>query len=93
MSVTVAEGCVPLQAYQFGHRGYVAVKGGAQDSPNTDMTDLAVEAYRLPWEDSVRITTAQAGVFLPRPAFLGRPQKKQPNDHDCQPTLCLAVER
>ena len=42
--------------YQFGHRGYVAVKGGAQDCPYTYMTDLAAGAYRLPWEDTVRIT-------------------------------------
>ena len=26
--------------YQFGHRGYVAVKGGAQDCPYTYMRDL-----------------------------------------------------
>jgi hypothetical protein len=42
--------------YQFGHRGYVAVKGGAQDCPYTYMQDLAAGRYRLPWEDSVRIT-------------------------------------
>ena len=39
--------------YQFGHRGYVAVKGGAQDCPYTYMTDLAAGKYRLPWEDEV----------------------------------------
>ena len=38
--------------YQFGHRGYVAVKGGAQDCPYTYMKDL-VSCYRLPWEDEV----------------------------------------
>ncbi len=27
--------------YQLGHRGYIAVKGGAQDCPYTYMTDLA----------------------------------------------------
>ena len=37
--------------YQFGHRGYVAVKGGAQDCPYTYMQDLAAGQYRLPWED------------------------------------------
>ncbi len=42
--------------YQFGHRGYVAVKGGAQDCPYTYMTDLAAGRYRLPWEDEVAIT-------------------------------------
>jgi formamidase len=42
--------------YQFGHRGYVAVQGGAQDCPYTYMTDLAAGAYRLPWEDEVKVT-------------------------------------
>ena len=39
--------------YQFGHRGYVAVKGGAQDCPYTYMKDLVNGCYRLPWEDKV----------------------------------------
>ena len=39
--------------YQFGHRGYVAVKGGAQDCPYTYMKDLVNGDYRLPWEDEV----------------------------------------
>ncbi len=39
--------------YQFGHRGYVAVKGGAQDSPYTYMRDLAAGRYCLPWEDEI----------------------------------------
>lgn len=39
--------------YQFGHRGYVAVKGGAQDCPYTYMQDLVKGKYRLPWEDEV----------------------------------------
>ena len=39
--------------YQLGHRGYVAVKGGAQDCPYTYMRDLVAGRYRLPWEDEV----------------------------------------
>jgi formamidase len=39
--------------YQFGHRGYVAVKGGAQDCPYSYMKDLAAGQYRLPWEEQV----------------------------------------
>lgn len=39
--------------YQFGHRGYVAVKGGAQDCPYTYMKDLVKGEYRLPWEADV----------------------------------------
>jgi formamidase len=39
--------------YQFGHRGYVAVAGGAGDCPYTYMEDLVKGQYRLPWEDDV----------------------------------------
>lgn len=39
--------------YQFGHRGYVAVKGGAQDCPYTYMQDMVAGRYRLPWEEQV----------------------------------------
>src|ERR1700749_2100710 len=39
--------------YQFGHRGYVAVKGGAGDCPYTYMRELVAGRYRLPWEDEV----------------------------------------
>jgi formamidase len=39
--------------YQFGHRGYVAVKGGAGDCPYTYMQDLVNGSYRLPWEAEV----------------------------------------
>jgi formamidase len=40
--------------YQFGHRGYVAVKGGAQDCPYTYMTDMVQGKYKLPWDDDVK---------------------------------------
>lgn len=52
--------------YQFGHRGYVAVKGGAQDCPYSYMTDLAAGRYRLPWEDAVRVTDG-TGCGFPAP--------------------------
>ena len=39
--------------YQLGHRGYVAVEGGAQDCPYSYMRDLVAGKYRLPWEDRV----------------------------------------
>ncbi|WP_141604463.1 formamidase [Terrilactibacillus laevilacticus] len=39
--------------YQFGHRGYVAVKGGAMDCPYTYMEDLINGKYHLPWEEEV----------------------------------------
>lgn len=41
--------------YQFGHRGYVAVNGGAGDCPYSYMHDLVGGKYRLPWEDQVQI--------------------------------------
>jgi formamidase len=39
--------------YQLYHRGYVAVKGGAQDCPYTYMADMAAGRYKLPWEVEV----------------------------------------
>ena len=39
--------------YQVGHRGYVAVKGGARDCPYTFMQDMVAGRYALPWEDAV----------------------------------------
>jgi formamidase len=42
--------------YQFGHRGYSAVQGGAGDCPYTYMRDLVAGRYRLPWEAQVRVT-------------------------------------
>ncbi len=41
--------------YQLGHRGYVAVKGGAGDCPYTFMHDLVAGRYKLPWEASVKV--------------------------------------
>ncbi|GBF76651.1 formamidase [Paenibacillus sp. 598K] len=41
--------------YQLGHRGYVAVDGGATDCPYTYMHDLVKGRYRLPWEDAVEV--------------------------------------
>jgi formamidase len=51
--------------YQFGHRGYVAVKGGASDCPYTYMHDLVAGRYRLPWEDDVVHTDGTACGFAP----------------------------
>jgi formamidase len=49
--------------YQFGHRGYVAVRGGARDCPYTYMKDLVAERYRLPWEDEVEHTDGTSCGF------------------------------
>jgi formamidase len=56
--------------YQFGHRGYVAVKGGAQDCPYTYMRDLLAGQYRLPWEDEVEVTDGSScGFAIPNRAY------------------------
>ena len=44
---------VEKNIYQLGHRGYVAVLGGAQDCPYSFMQDMVAGRYRLPWEDEV----------------------------------------
>lgn len=49
--------------YQFGHRAYVAVEGGAQDCPYTYMHDLMNGQYRLPWEDEVEVTDGTSCGF------------------------------
>lgn len=49
--------------YQFGHRGFVAVRGGAQDCPYTYMQDLVGGKYRLPWEDEVEVTDGTSCGF------------------------------
>ena len=51
--------------YQFGHRGYVAVRGGARDCPYTYMHDLVAGRYRLPWEDEVQHTDGASCGFAP----------------------------
>lgn len=49
--------------YQFGHRGYVAVKGGAGDCPYTYMHDLVAGRYVLPWEQEVAVTDGTSCGF------------------------------
>jgi formamidase len=49
--------------YQFGHRGYVAVAGGAGDCPYTYMEDLVKGQYCLPWEDEVAHTDGTSCGF------------------------------
>ena len=49
--------------YQLGHRGYTAVKGGAGDCPYTYMHDLAAGRYRLPWEETVKVTDGTSCGF------------------------------
>ncbi len=49
--------------YQLGHRGYVAVDGGAGDCPYTYMQDLLKGRYRLPWEGEVEVTDGSSCGF------------------------------
>ncbi|MCD1645320.1 formamidase [Aurantimonas coralicida] len=49
--------------YQLGHRGYVAVKGGARDCPYTFMQDLVAGDYRVPWEAQVKVTDGTSCGF------------------------------
>jgi formamidase len=56
--------------YQLFHRGYVAVKGGAQDCPYTFMHDMVAGTYRLPWQ--VDVTDGSAfGFAAPTRAYQG----------------------
>ena len=58
--------------YQLYHRGYVAVKGGAQDCPYTFMRDMVSGQFSLPWEDQVVHTDGQScGFALPKRAYQG----------------------
>jgi formamidase len=52
--------------YQLGHRGYVAVKGGAGDCPYSFMQDLVAERYRLPWETDIKVVDG-TGFGFPKP--------------------------
>jgi formamidase len=66
--------------YQFGHRGFVAVQGGARDCPYTYMHDLAAGRYRLPWEEKVQIKDGTSCGFDPptrgyRDTEPGRPSR------------------
>lgn len=49
--------------YQLGHRGFTAVAGGAQDCPYTFMQDMVAGTYKLPWEDTVKVTDGTSSGF------------------------------
>ena len=57
--------------YQLGHRGFTAVKGGAQDCPYTFMHDLVAGQYRLPWEATVKVTDGTPSGFAPPTRLYG----------------------
>jgi formamidase len=62
--------------YQFGHRGFVAVRDGAQDCPYTYMHDLAAGKYRLPWESEVQIKDGTSCGFAPPSRTYAGPAQK-----------------
>jgi len=67
--------------YQFGHRAYVAVKGGAGDCPYTYMRDLVAGKYQLPWESEVvHVDGTSCGFPAPTRAYDPRPPEKAPDD-------------
>jgi formamidase len=51
--------------YQLYHRGYVAVKGGAQDCPYTFMQDMVAGRYKLPWDESIVQRDGSSCGFAP----------------------------
>jgi len=57
--------------YQLGHRGYVAVKGGAQDCPYTFMHDMVAGKYALPWEAEIVHTDGASCGFAPPTRLYG----------------------
>jgi formamidase len=51
--------------YQLYHRGYVAVKGGAQDCPYTFMQDMVKGTYKLPWDSDIKEKDGNSCGFAP----------------------------
>jgi len=69
-----AEWGVENNIYQFGHRGFVAVAGGARDCPYSYMQDLVAGRYRLPWENQVRVIDGTScGFDPPKRLYKGAP--------------------
>jgi formamidase len=59
--------------YQLGHRGYVAVQGGANDCPYTYMKDMVHGEYLLPWEkDIVHKDGSSCGFAKPTRQFANK---------------------
>ncbi|KKB09632.1 formamidase [Devosia chinhatensis] len=62
--------------YQLGHRGFTAVAGGAQDAPYSYMHDLVNGRYRLPWEESVKVTDGTPSGFAAPQRLYGESRKE-----------------
>src|SRR5712671_1102275 len=62
--------------YQLGHRGYVAVKGGAGDCPYTYMHDLVAGRYQLPWDSEVvHVDGTSCGFAAPTRTYAPEPAR------------------
>ena len=59
--------------YQLYHRGYVAVKGGAQDCPYTFMHDMVNGTYQLPWDADIQVRDGTPCGFAPPTRRYGGP--------------------
>jgi formamidase len=58
--------------YQLWHRGYVAVKGGAQDCPYSFMKDMVNGTFELPWEaDVIHKDGSACGFEPPSRSYIG----------------------
>ncbi|HEX4473857.1 MAG TPA: formamidase [Polyangiaceae bacterium] len=74
--------------YQFGHRGYVAVRGGARDCPYTYMKDLVAGRYELPWENEVvHRDGASCGFAPPTRNYVGEERVALPTIAAASPAV------
>ena len=74
--------------YQFGHRGYVAVRGGARDCPYTYMKDLVAGRYELPWENEVvHRDGTSCGFAPPTRSYVGEERIALPTIAAAAPTV------
>lgn len=57
--------------YQFGHRGYAAVAGGAGDCPYTYMQDLVEGKYKPAGEEEVKVVDGTScGIEKPMAKYV-----------------------
>jgi formamidase len=75
--------------YQLYHRGYVAVKGGAQDCPYTFMQDMVAGRYRLPWDAEIVEKDGSSCGFAP-PTRAYDPDNMKPSGEPAAARLKLA---
>ena len=77
--------------YQLYHRGYVAVKGGAQDCPYTFMHDMVNGRYKLPWDATVQVRDGTPCEY--HMAGNGPEAARRPKARDALSSRTIAVSR